>query len=426
MKKNTRKFIRKIKYLWRQKLRLRGLFTLPKIERLFTYTIIGKEICKKTGRDVLLVQVRGKNIILKMDPEELIVDDGRLMGFSPLDVRTISTLAIQVIQATDSRKIFFSYKMVGQYTSKDKEQEMIVLQCDNEREMVGTASHFTRDYSLLIKLSPLDTNRIGYTAGYYEAIAEMQPMKRDYFAHQAQHYANYRPHYPLELIGYLATLTPKHAIAWDCGTGNGQVAQLLAKYFLSVIATDISAEQIALAPSYPNVCYQVCNAEKTKIANNSVDLICIGQALHWFNLENFYKEARRVLKSKGVIAAWCYSDTVISDKIDSVIKKFYQAVTMPDIISIQRRYVKDNYQTISFPFNRLKTPIFHMQEKWNLHQLMGYIKTWPAIQDYQYARQQDPLTDLIEELHTAWGEPTLVRNISWPLHLLVGIVDEEE
>jgi SAM-dependent methyltransferase len=39
------------------------------------------------------------------------------------------------------------------------------------------------------------------------------------------------------------------------------------------------------------------------VDSGSIDLIVVAQALHWFDLQRFYKEVRRVLKNNGVLAA---------------------------------------------------------------------------------------------------------------------------
>jgi len=72
------------------------------------------------------------------------------------------------------------------------------------------------------------------------------------------------------------------------------------------VATDASTEQIASAVPHPNVEYRVALAEQSGLANHSVKLLTIAQALHWFDLPRFYAEARRVLAPGGVIAAWAY------------------------------------------------------------------------------------------------------------------------
>ena len=62
---------------------------------------------------------------------------------------------------------------------------------------------------------------------------------KDHFSAHADQYAKYRPAYPSDFFDYLNALLPHKGAAWDCGTGNGQVAYTLAKTFEKVFATDI-------------------------------------------------------------------------------------------------------------------------------------------------------------------------------------------
>ena len=61
----------------------------------------------------------------------------------------------------------------------------------------------------------------------------------------------------------------------------------------------------------------------------TVDLIMVAQALHWFDLERFYAEARRVLKSDGVLAASAYNLLHIEPVIDEVVNRYYYEVVGP-------------------------------------------------------------------------------------------------
>lgn len=73
----------------------------------------------------------------------------------------------------------------------------------------------------------------------------------DHFSAQAKQYAAFRPTYPPELVAYLAQLAPGRELAWDCGTGQGQAARLLAAEFRQVVATDASAAQLCLLVGRP-------------------------------------------------------------------------------------------------------------------------------------------------------------------------------
>jgi ubiquinone/menaquinone biosynthesis C-methylase UbiE len=121
----------------------------------------------------------------------------------------------------------------------------------------------------------------------------------DHFSQQASGYARYRPLYPEKLYEYLASLTPEHHRAWDVGTGNGQAAIGLARHFRTIIATDPSEQQIALATPHDRVTYRVALAERSEIEEHSIDLVAVALAVHWFDLSRFYAEVRRVLKPNG-------------------------------------------------------------------------------------------------------------------------------
>src|SRR5919204_5833680 len=119
---------------------------------------------------------------------------------------------------------------------------------------------------------------------------------KDHFSKQAAGYAKFRPRYPQELFNYLGSIAPSRQLAWDCATGNGQAAIGLASVFDHVIATDASEKQIANAQSHETIQYRVAPAENSGIGSETIDLIMVAQALHWFNLHRFYTEAHRVLK----------------------------------------------------------------------------------------------------------------------------------
>jgi hypothetical protein len=54
---------------------------------------------------------------------------------------------------------------------------------------------------------------------------------KDNFSAQADIDAGFRPGYPSELYNFVLSLAKSRHAAWDCGTGNGQVAAALSEYF---------------------------------------------------------------------------------------------------------------------------------------------------------------------------------------------------
>lgn len=240
----------------------------------------------------------------------------------------------------------------------------------------------------------------------------------DHFSQQANHYARYRPLYPAALYDYLASLTPEHDRAWDVGTGNGQAAIGLARHFRSVVATDPSEQQLALATPHERVTYRVATAEHSELDDQSIDLITVALAVHWFDLDRFYAEARRVLKPNGVFAVWCYSFAEITSEIDAVLVSYYYDV-LGQFWPPQLRQVVEHYRALPFPFEESPTPEFVMETTWSLRDLFGFLSSWSAAQKYKEAHGVDPLGVKQAEFEAAWGAES-DRAVRWPLYLRVG------
>jgi hypothetical protein len=49
-------------------------------------------------------------------------------------------------------------------------------------------------------------------------------MPKDLFSNHASLYSKFRPSYPQELYDYVLSFVENRNKAWDCATGNGQVA----------------------------------------------------------------------------------------------------------------------------------------------------------------------------------------------------------
>ncbi len=242
---------------------------------------------------------------------------------------------------------------------------------------------------------------------------------KDHFSTQAADYAKYRPHYPAALFAYLASIAPARKIAWDCGTGSGQAALGLAPHFELVIATDPSEKQIRNATPHEKIKYVVAPAEQTDIAPQSVDLITVAQALHWFDHEKFYTEVRHVAQPRGIIAVSMYNLLYSDPEITAIVNEFYF-----DIVGSywppERKHIESEYRTIPFPFAEIKPPSFNLETQWNLGELLGYLNTWSATQRFISQNGFNPLEKITDRLAGLWGDPESRKRIEWPLHLRVG------
>jgi len=242
----------------------------------------------------------------------------------------------------------------------------------------------------------------------------------DHFASVSKHYAEGRPTYPPELFAWMADQCGDHVLAWDCGAGSGQASIGLAEYFGHVVATDASESQISQSISHPVVEYRVAPAEKSALADVSVDLVVVAQALHWFDRDRFFAEAERVLKPGGLLGVWCYGMPKVDGiEVNAVFRSFYR-----DEVGIfwppERQQVETGYCSIDFPFLRLPVPEFEMKVSWRLVQLLDYIRSWSATAGFIKSMGFDPVAGLEEKLQAVWGGAERNRAVKWPLTVIVG------
>ncbi|MDE2041696.1 MAG: methyltransferase domain-containing protein [Alphaproteobacteria bacterium] len=240
---------------------------------------------------------------------------------------------------------------------------------------------------------------------------------KDHFSGHAGAYADYRPTYPDALFAAIAQVAPARRAVWDVGCGNGQASVGLARHFDHVFATDASAQQIAAAQAHERIDFRAAPAEHSGLDAASVDAILIAQALHWFDFDAFYAEARRVAKPGAPIIATAYELAQIAPEIDAEVRQFYKADIGP-YWPADRAHVETGYQEIPWPFAPLNFTAISMNALWSLDQWLGYVTTWSAVRRYMAATGKDPVPALRAQLKPLWGNTP--RAINWPLVIKAG------
>ncbi|MCK6447957.1 MAG: class I SAM-dependent methyltransferase [Planctomycetes bacterium] len=245
---------------------------------------------------------------------------------------------------------------------------------------------------------------------------------RDLFSRQAREYAAFRPSYPMALVDVLAELAPARGLAWDVGAGSGQLSLVLAERFERVIATDASAAQLEKAPRHPRIEYRVEREVHASLAGASADSIVAAQAAHWFELEGFYGEVRRVARDGGVLALVTYRTPRLEPELAGVFERFYSGTLGPHW-DPARRHVEDGYAQFDFPFAELPFPALAIEAELDAREFLGYVSTWSALASLVRSGGASELERFERDLLAAWGPPNRRRPIVWPLAGRIGRVE---
>lgn len=243
----------------------------------------------------------------------------------------------------------------------------------------------------------------------------------DHFSDRAAAYAAHRPTYPTALVAFLADLAPARGLAWDAGCGSGQLSIPLTAGFDRVVGTDMSAAQIAEATSHPSVSYRVALAEASGLPDDAVDLAVAAQAAHWFDLDAYYGEVRRVTRPRAIIALVSYGLVRVREDIDPIVRRFYAEVLGP-YWPPQRRHVEDGYRSLPFPFDEIEPPGFETRARWTLAEFLGYVRTWSAVRALERAQGVGPLEHVGRALRSVWGAADTRREVIWTLAVRIGRV----
>ncbi|KAI8642352.1 S-adenosyl-L-methionine-dependent methyltransferase [Parasitella parasitica] len=265
-------------------------------------------------------------------------------------------------------------------------------------------------------------------------------------------YSKFRPSYSDEIYSRIYAFHDekhgKYDLLVDVGTGTGQAAIELCKKFKSVHGIDSLEEQIKNATKRDNIEYHVGPGEDlSRFEDNSVDMITVGTAFHWFDHAKFFKEAKRALKQgTGTLAVFGYYYPVISKvgangkadglaKVNELVKDLlvkFDQYTNPNI-----KYVKSMYRNIDFPFKEQTwyiTPKSEditnisesvakslMEASMDMETYRNYMKTASAYANYMEAHpNDDPVEKLTNDIKHALNITDQdIVHLEWPTSLVL-------
>jgi SAM-dependent methyltransferase len=206
---------------------------------------------------------------------------------------------------------------------------------------------------------------------------------------------------------------------WEPGCGSGQATRGLATRFARVHATEPSAQQLAQHwardTDNTNVTLAVEPGERTALRDASVQLVAVAQALHWFDRGAFFAECDRVLAPGGVLAAWGYADFVAPEGMVDAVEDF--RVRIDPYWPPERALIDAHYAGFAWPYPALPTPALWLEAEWTLPHFLKYLASMSAVARCRADTGDDPVARHAPALAAAWGEPSDLRTIQWPLFL---------
>lgn len=208
----------------------------------------------------------------------------------------------------------------------------------------------------------------------------------------------------------------------------------IAEHYEQVIATDVSEAQLNRAMPHPKVRYihtplSISDDELINLlgGESSVDLVTVAQAVHWFDLPEFYSLVTRVLrKPGGILAVWCYNDIVVSPTFDPMMKRFHDTTLPFWNPSIQNLF--DGYRKLPFPFEDVglgsegKPLELDIPKELSFQGFLKMVKSWSAVATAKEQGVDLLYEKMVSELESAWGGSKLVRSITYKAFMLAGKV----
>ncbi len=227
------------------------------------------------------------------------------------------------------------------------------------------------------------------------------------FSSRVENYIKYRPSYPNEIIPFLIEqeILNKDSKIADIGSGTGILSELFLKNGNIVYGIepndDMRRASENFLKKYSNFMSIKGSAESTNLRELSIDLITVGQAFHWFMLNETKTEFRRILKPKGYVTLiWNNrrkDETNFSSNYEQFILKY----------GTDYKEVRKNEKNVDKFFKYNKATFYNYQEL-NFESLKGRLLSTSYIPQEESANFIQMLNEL-KELYNRHQKNGLIR-----------------
>jgi len=195
----------------------------------------------------------------------------------------------------------------------------------------------------------------------------------------AERYSKGRPYFHSNTIKHIKDylhLDKKLNNALDIACGTGLSTKALLEIATNVYGTDASQEMLNFAPQADKIHYSIAAAEQQPFADNHFELITVSSGVHWFDIDQFLKEASRLLKSKSWLVL--YENYFISEMVgNDNFTNWFPDIYLKKFPSPPRNnsYSWTNENLISKNFNFITEERFKNSITFTKKQLVQYFTT---------------------------------------------------
>lgn len=231
------------------------------------------------------------------------------------------------------------------------------------------------------------------------------------FNKRASTYSQYRPGYPHDILDVLKTETgfDQNTIVADIGSGTGILSTLFLQNGNTVYGVEPNDEMRSLAEQNLTTSSRFVSvrgtAENTTLQDSIIDLITVGQALHWFNREAATREFARILKKTGHVCV-TYNDR---NKEDSFMQGYEAIIAKHERDRATVPEVDDNYLSRFFWDGIYKKYTLPNEQFLDLEGLLGRITSASYMPNTEDGEKLNLLKDDVSRLFKAGEKAGKVR-----------------
>ncbi len=243
----------------------------------------------------------------------------------------------------------------------------------------------------------------------------------------AERYAKGRPnfhHHTIRCVKEFLKLENKINSALDVACGTGLSTQELLSIAEHVDGTDSSQAMLDLALQKDKINYQLACAEKQPFADDTFDLITVCSGVHWFKIDHFLLEAKRLLKSKSLLIIYdnfflaeMKGNPNFKDWYENIYLKKFQAPPRND----QYNWTKEKLFELKFDY--IKEEKFVNEVSFSKDELVLYLTTQSNIiskvekEETTYEEVENWLNEPLQTFFNNEGERCVFQFGNWIKYL---------